>query len=399
MRFPVHEAIAASFSICLMAISPSALAKRITLNDTGLTQCTKNGAWSSECDKSRQDAAYGRDASQLDPKDGWAGFSFRKVCRSGEMSGEGSCPEDPVQGDGPNDWACTYDNVTELVWEMKTADDGKHGRLHFYTNKGKKYRDDPGDAAWLIDSVNSESLCGATNWRLPNVVELQSIVNYGAGADNAPPGGWVDQNFFPNNYSGENWTSTGNFSDPRSAWTVYFVDGDVSFAKRFDSHKGARLVHSQAGEAAARTHASGKPRFIPSDDGTEITDTMTGLVWRRCAEGMTWDNVTLACEGTALQFTWKEALHHAGDNREGGWRMPNIKELVSIVDYSTARPAIDSEAFPDLPGSHGFISSTPDIRDDGVYVRIVSFFEGQAYDLRSDSSTSSYLRLVRKGRQ
>jgi hypothetical protein len=314
MKLRPQKAVAASFIFCLLAVAPLASAKRITLNDTGLNRCIKEGAWTLDCEKSRQDAADGRDVSQPDSTDGWAGFSFRKVCRSGELSGEGACPDDPVQGGGPNDWACTHDNVTGLTWKMKTADDGKHGRLHYYTNKGEKYRDDPGDAAWLIESVNSESLCGAANWRLPNVVELQSIVNYGA------PSGWIDRNFFPNNYSGNNWTSTGSFSDPRSAWTIYFLgSGQVSSIKRFDSRAGARLVHGRPGDLIVRTgiYSNGKPRFQPSDDGTEISDTMTGLVWRRCAEGTTWNNPMLACEGAALEFHWKEALHHAGANRKG----------------------------------------------------------------------------------
>jgi hypothetical protein len=69
-----------------------------------------------------------------------------------------------------------------LTWELKTVDGGTHDGQRLYTNLGRKARDEISDIAWLVNATNAEALCGATNWRLPEAIELQSIVDYGIGA-------------------------------------------------------------------------------------------------------------------------------------------------------------------------------------------------------------------------
>lgn len=96
-------------------------------------------------------------------------------------------------------------------------------------------------------------------------------------------------------------------------------------------------------------------RYSYSPDGAEVIDTKTGLVWQRCALGQSWSVST--CTGTASTYTHEQALvtaQNAGDT----WRLPNVKELASIVDSSRFNPAIDPTAFPATPGSW-FWSSTP----------------------------------------
>ena len=51
--------------------------------------------------------------------------------------------------------------------------------------------------------------------------------------------------------------------------------------------------------------------YFPSVGGTEVTDQKTGLIWRRCAEGMTWDGVTATGTGTPSIFTHEAALQRA----------------------------------------------------------------------------------------
>ena len=99
--------------------------------------------------------------------------------------------------------------------------------------------------------------------------------------------------------------------------------------------------------------------FTVSADGTEVTDGRTGLVWRRCAEGMAVTGGT--CTGTASNFTHEAALTRAGAQATStsvAWRLPNVKELASIVDRSKSNPAIDSVAFPATPAI-AFWSSSP----------------------------------------
>ena len=98
-------------------------------------------------------------------------------------------------------------------------------------------------------------------------------------------------------------------------------------------------------------------RFSYSLDGTEVVDSQVGLVWRRCSEDQIW--TTANCTGTATIVTHEEALVHA--QKHIGWRLPNIKELSSLVDASRFNPAIDGNAFP-LTANAIYWSSSPDVR-------------------------------------
>ena len=95
-------------------------------------------------------------------------------------------------------------------------------------------------------------------------------------------------------------------------------------------------------------------RFAISASGTEVSDMTTGLVWRRCSVGQTYVNGS--CAGSATLFTHQQALEYA--RSELGWRVPNVKELTSIVDGGRTHPNIDLAVFPGTPNSY-FWSSTP----------------------------------------
>ncbi len=94
-------------------------------------------------------------------------------------------------------------------------------------------------------------------------------------------------------------------------------------------------------------------RFTVSADGQEVKDNQTLLIWKRCPEGMTW-SVNL-CQGTAIFWVHNDALYYGSS---GAWRLPNIKELASIVDRDHIDPAINSLVFPNTQPL-GFWSSTP----------------------------------------
>jgi len=88
-------------------------------------------------------------------------------------------------------------------------------------------------------------------------------------------------------------------------------------------------------------------RYLYNPAGDEVTDTVTELIWKRCAEGMSWSGGT--CVGTATTFTWDGALAHAAT--QSGWRLPNMKELISLMETACYAPAINQTAFPATPGS------------------------------------------------
>lgn len=138
--------------------------------------------------------------------------------------------------------------------------------------------------------------------------------------------------------------------------------------------------------------ASAQP-YVISTDGSEVTDQKTGLIWRRCAEGMVFSGGT--CTGSASVFTHPAALQHAvaqAGNTGIAWRLPNIKELSSIADKSLFNPSIDPAAFPGTPASR-FWSASP-------YVGLSSdawvvFFYNGVVGIGGLRYDSSYVRLVR----
>ncbi len=103
--------------------------------------------------------------------------------------------------------------------------------------------------------------------------------------------------------------------------------------------------------------AQAQARYTYSDNGTEVTDVQAGLVWRRCSEGQIWGSGT--CSGTATGFTHEQALAYA--KNQAGWRVPNVKELSSLVDTGRFNPAIDGNAFPLTPSTL-YWASSPDVR-------------------------------------
>ena len=134
--------------------------------------------------------------------------------------------------------------------------------------------------------------------------------------------------------------------------------------------------------------------FTVSSDGQEVTDGKTGLIWRRCAEGMT--ATVSGCTGTASTYTHEAALTRARDQAAStsvAWRLPNVKELASIADRSKSNPAIDGVAFPDTPVD-AFWSSSPFVGNADV-AWVVNFNFGNVY-LNLRVSTLP-VRLVRAG--
>jgi len=143
-------------------------------------------------------------------------------------------------------------------------------------------------------------------------------------------------------------------------------------------------------------------RFVDRGDGT-VTDLHTGLMWKQCSEG-TWSNTQPCDSGVALVFTWQQALQRAADVDEGtagenlgyhDWRLPNHKELASLVELKCVRPAINTRFFPETPPS-GWFSSSSVFADSDGYVWGVRFDTGRDF-ATSRSLSRPYLRLVRGG--
>jgi hypothetical protein len=136
-------------------------------------------------------------------------------------------------------------------------------------------------------------------------------------------------------------------------------------------------------------------RFTPSADGQEVSDSRTGLTWRRCAEGMAWRGKT--CTGPATFFTQPDAVARAksASTPAAEWRLPILKELSSIVSVREAeegKAAVDPNAFPATPVARFWTSSSTG----PGYFTYVGFSDGSAGE--APRATSAALRLVRGGK-
>lgn len=137
-------------------------------------------------------------------------------------------------------------------------------------------------------------------------------------------------------------------------------------------------------------------RFTDNENGT-ITDIKTGLMWKKCEEGITGS----ACDGgVASKLTWQKALQRAQEiNLNGGfagytdWRVPNIKELDSIAERQCFDPSINLSVFPNAQTMYLW-SSSPDIRND-YNAFAYSFYNGYFEEMFKYNENS--IRLVRSG--
>jgi pimeloyl-ACP methyl ester carboxylesterase len=139
--------------------------------------------------------------------------------------------------------SCVKDNVTGLMWEGKEASGTRAGG-NTYTNYHDQYF---GTTAQMyaatntygyVNHVNSIALCGYTDWRLPSVNELQTIVDY-----SRLTGATINANYFVNTPGFYYWTSDPVLQGSSSAWNVDFRDqnGDTATWYRYSSG-GLRLV-------------------------------------------------------------------------------------------------------------------------------------------------------------
>jgi hypothetical protein len=236
------------------------------------------------------------------------------------------------------------DRVTGLMWQRNLD--------------GKSYR--WSEAAAYCGCLG---LGGVDDWRLPTRIELVSIVDF----TQANPA--IDKNAFPSTPGDYFWTSSAVAGGSPTAWYVYFFDGnthnmDVTKANR------VRCVRGGSTSPATRYHVAG--------DGT-VLDVGTGLTWQQTFDAMprTWADAKSDCNGLTL----------AG----GGWRLPNMKELQTLIDETKLGPAIDLSAFPGTQGQ-AFWTASP-LAGALPEAWFVNFYAGVSY---STAETNLYrVRCVR----
>jgi len=131
--------------------------------------------------------------------------------------------------------------------------------------------------------------------------------------------------------------------------------------------------------------------FTANGNGT-LTHGLTGLTWKQCAQGQSGAN----CTGNATTMNWRTALASAVADTTAGfadWRLPNSKELESIVESCGFSPAINQAVFPGTTAAF-FWSSTSYAADAGN-AWFVNFNQGFASNYFKTFSFA--VRLVRGG--
>ncbi|MBT4131040.1 MAG: tandem-95 repeat protein [Candidatus Marinimicrobia bacterium] len=229
---------------------------------------------------------------------------------------------------------------------------------------------------WDQANALTADYAGYSDWRLPTLQELQSIVDY-TTYDPA-----IDVTSFPGTLPSGYWSSSQS-QDPDTtqyALSVFFKNGN---------HGNANMLYGRYVRLVRGGHFFGS--LMDNGDGT-VTDKNTELTWMQCSVGQTWDGST--CSGTATTHQWDQATALATDYAgHSDWRLPTLQELQSIVDYTTWYPAIDTTSFPGTLPS-GYWSSSLQASNLSI-VWVTSFHSG--YDLGHDKLGNLYVRLLRGG--
>lgn len=242
------------------------------------------------------------------------------------------------------------DSVTGLEWQR--VDD----------NTQRSYND---AYAYCIELGNS-NYGGHTDWRLPTIWELLSIVDY----REAYPA--INRDAFPNTNQTEYWSSTTDERSAEHAYAVDFQDGSV-----FDLTSKTELYLTRCVRSGAHYDTNGP--YITSESGT-VTDLSTGLVWQRTVENQ------------QRSYSYAQSYCNQLTLAGGGWRLPNVKELASLYDHRLDDPMFDTNVFPGA-GSFGTYWTNTSYYISGANSWRISFFTGGVAPV--SRTQEHYVRCVR----
>ena len=208
---------------------------------------------------------------------------------------------------------------------------------------------DNGESTWDTAVANAPSVTagGYSDWRLPTPREAFSILNHA----NNPA---VNSTFFPNHPSGSAgywWTSDIFGTDATRVWCTNSGGGLGAHPKTETlSAGGSFRFHARYVRGKAPTNGH---NYVNNGDGT-VTDTDTELMWTQVP---------------SAAMNWTSAIAHAESLTTAGytdWRLPNIKELQTLVDITLATstsaagvlPCLQRTLFPSATAT-AYWSSTP----------------------------------------
>lgn len=241
-----------------------------------------------------------------------------------------------------SDGLTVKDEVTGLTWQ-KSIDSGTYYWAASQT---------------VADNLNTQKYGGFSDWRLPTIKELYSLWNSSTGWP------WIDTKYFSITYSSEQELSHAIFwSSDKYTGVMGNVSGETPGAElAFGVNFGTGHIKSYSisvgpkhSVRCVRGNLSyGVNLFQNNGDGT-ISDLATGLMWPKTdnGSGMDWEHAL------AYAQTQNKA-NYLGHN---DWRLPNTKELQSLVDY-TRSPGATNPANVG-PAINAMFSCTAILNDGG----------------------------------
>lgn len=290
-------------------------------------------------------------------------------------------PAERYEIDGTPSNPVVVDRLTDLEWQgcvlgLSSQDCTSGGEPSTVSN------------ADANDACDELSWGGRSDWRLPSLRELASILHL----ERSSPS--VDEAFFPETpfpggTADAHWTSTAIPGFDNYYWTLYF-DGGGTIDAPDDRERFVRCVRGEAVPAADFVRlgsTSGEP---------VVRDRATGLVWQGCSAGQSGDECG---EGDVDEIAWEDALAFCDAldwDGHGDWRVPDVNELTSLVDFDTFGPSIDEEAFPQTEDGRYWSSTTaPSLASAAFYLD----FSTSKRDASGSKATSSnrHVRCVRAG--
>ncbi len=258
----------------------------------------------------------------------------------------GNQPSYTVSGDG----LTVLDTVTGLTW-TQGADWSGNGVLN--ASDKMTYA----EAVAYVDTLNAQNYGGYNDWQLPSIKQLYSLIDY-RGTDPNPMAGnsagltpFIDDSAFEFAYgdtsAGERiidsqWATSTLYvgtvmNGTQAMFGVNFADGRI---KGYPAVGGPGGVDKEYYVRFCRGNdAYGVNDFKDNGNGT-ISDGATDLMWAQSDSG-----VGMGWEDALAWVQQKNAENYLGHN---DWRLPNAKELQSLLDYTRSPDTTGSAAIDPL---------------------------------------------------
>lgn len=296
----------------------SAFSTAYPIADTGQTKCY-NASSEMSCPPSGA-SFYGQDAQYTDNQ-----------------------PRYTLSGDG----LTVYDSNTGMTWQ-RSPDTNNDGAI----SAGDKYTYAKAQAYPAV--LNAKKFGGYSDWRLPTIKELYSLIKFNGadpssytGSDTSSLTPFIDTGYFKFAYGQ---TSAGEriIDSQYASDTLYTGNTGMLFGVNFADGRIKGYGMSMPGGSTEKTFfvqlvrgntGYGINNFKDNGDKT-VTDNATGLMWSEydSGSGMNWQD--------ALAYVQtKNSQNYLGHN---DWRLPNAKELQGIVDYTRSPDTTGSAAINPL---------------------------------------------------